>query len=58
MQQNGSKWFTIIGVLIIIVGSIILDTQLPEQTVLMYPELYSSLKSENKLSGKTYLIWL
>lgn len=39
-------------------ASIVLDSQLPETTVLMYPELYASLKHENMLSTKVFFVWL
>merc|ERR1712194_845440 len=38
--------------------SVVLDSELPEHTVLLYPELYAGLRAEQRLSFKTYLIWL
>lgn len=38
--------------------SVVLDAELPEHTVLLYPELYAGLRAEERLSFKTFLIWL
>ncbi|CAD7940116.1 unnamed protein product [Amoebophrya sp. A120] len=38
--------------------SVVFDTELPETTVLLYPELYSGLREEQRMSVKIFLLWV